>query len=166
MSTIDTKFKTIPKPVHTDEGIIPKPNTLSWKLFGIWAWSPVIAFQIGLTAFYLALVYFGISGLIASPPSFDTTVPEWYVGYWAVGLIVGGVTAAVGSVSRSKWFERGETLGSFLLTLTVGSYALIVLWLAYGTGDSDRIAGGAGFVALAIWPITRFMWLVSQLLRK
>ena len=164
--TTDSQFKTIPRPVHVETNPIPQPNTLTWKLFGVWAWSPVIAFQIGLTTFYLALVYFGISGMISSPPSFDTTVPEWFVGYWALALIVGGAVAAAGSVSRSTWFERAETLGSFLLTLTVGSYALIVLWLAYGTGDVDRVAGGAGFVALSVWPLTRFMWLVSQLLRK
>lgn len=154
------------RPTH-NAGIIVEPavDKRRYTRFEVWAWSPIISFQVGLTAGYVALVYFGISGLISQPPSFDTTVPEWYVGYWAIALIVGAALSAFGSISRNKWFERLETVGSTLLTLTIGSYALIVLWLAYAVGDSDKVAGGAGFTALTVPILIRCMWLFSQLLR-
>lgn len=134
--------------------------------FELWAWSPVISFQVGLTAGYIALIYFGISGLIAAPPSISMTTPDGYAGFWAAALILGGVLGAFGSVSRHKLFERFETAGALLLSVTVGSYACIVLFLAYAAGDVDKAAAGAGFTALAIPIIIRCMWLFSQLLRK
>lgn len=154
-------FPTKARPPH-----LPVPPRRKPTRFELWAWSPVISFQIGLTAGYAALVNFGITGLIASPPSLDLTTPGWYGGYWASALIVGAVLAAIGSIGRKKWWSRIETVGATLLTLTIGSYALIVQFVAYGLGDADKIAAGAGYTALAIPIIIRCMWLYSQLLRK
>lgn len=158
---IDRQFPTRVRPSHT---ATPKVRQLS--RFEIWSWSPIISFQIGLTAGYIALIYFGVSALISTPPSIDVTTPDWYGGYWALALTIGAIAASFGSVSRSKWFQRIETAASAVLTLTVGSYAAIVLFIAYGLGDPDKIAAGAGFTALAIPIAVRSMWLFSQLLRK
>lgn len=157
MTEVGTVFQTVPR---------PHPHKRQWSRFAIWAWSPIISFQVGLTAGYVALVYFGISALLSSPPSIDLTTPHWYAGYWAAALILGAIFAAIGSISRHKVFELMETFGSGLLTLTIGSYSLMILWLAYGTSDIDKSAAGAGFVALMVPILVRFMWLLSQLLRK
>lgn len=155
-------FNTMPRPPRIDT----RKKTRRLSRFEIWAWSPVISFQVGLTASYAALSYFGITSVIATPPSINATTPEEYGGFWAIALIVGAISAAVGSITRRKWFRRVETMGATLLSLTVGSYAAILTWLALGVGDSDKLAGSAGFTALAIPVIIRMMWLYSQLLRK
>lgn len=155
-------FQTMPRPPR----ILSRKRTNHLSRFAMWALNPILSFQVGLTAGYVSLIYFGISGFIASPPSISVTTPDWFVGYWATVLIVGAVLASFGSVSRIKIFERLETVGAGLLTLTIGSYALMILWLAYGTLDADRAAAGAGFVALTVPIFVRFMWLLSQLLRK
>lgn len=160
----DAAFPTRPRPLvgtRAGSALVRKPSR-----FEIWAWSHVLSFQVGLTASYVALINFGIAGTIASPPSIDLTTPSWYPGYWAVALIVGAVLAAFGSISRKRVFERIETVGASILTIAVGSYAAILTWVAYGAGDPDKIAGAAGFTALAVPIIIRCMWLFSQFLRK
>lgn len=161
----DDEFKTI----QPRTGVIHKPGfwrTLQWNLFGLWAWSPIISFQVGLTAGYGALIYFGIAALYASPPSFEDTSPDGYAYIWAIGLVLGAMIAVVGSVSRNKKFELTETVGASFLSLTVGSYVGLLHWIAYSLGDASRVAGAAGFTALAVPIIVRTMWLYSQLLRK
>lgn len=165
MTTLDDRkaFRTVPKPVHAEIDTVQRRRL---SRFEIWAWSPIVSFQVGLTGGYLALIYFGISGLIANPPAFTNFSPEGYGGFWAIFLILGAMIASLGSISRHKWFERMETIGASILSVTVGSYALLVLFIAYGVGDPTRIAGGAGFTALTIPILIRTMWLYSQLLRR
>lgn len=134
--------------------------------FEVWAWSPIVSFQVGLTAGYLALIYFGISALISSPPSFTATTPQGWSWLWSVGLVTGSVLASLGSISRHRWFGRLETIGSSLVSLMVGSYALLLMWLAHAAGDAGMVASAAGFVALAVPLVIRTVWLYSQLLRK
>lgn len=166
MTHIDTDavaFQTMPKPPR----IAPRKRARQLSRFEIWAWSPVISFQVGLTAGYFALIYFGVAAMFASPPSITMTTPDGYEGFWAAALAGGAALSALGSVAqRSKVFQRIETVGASLLSLTVGSYASIMTWLAYADGEYDRIAASAGFVALTIPIIIRTMWLYSQLLRK
>jgi hypothetical protein len=156
----DSEFPTKARPVHRPVARRPRGR------FAIWAWSQVRSFQVGLTGLYVALVYFGVMGVISAPPSIDSSTPGWYVGFWAAALIAGAGLAALGSVSRRRWFERAETAGSFLLSLTVGSYALILQWYAFAGGDWDKAAAGAGFTALTVPLLIRLMWLLSQSMRK
>jgi len=153
-------FNTMPKPRR-----IPTRRRQLTK-FEIWAWSQVLSFQIGLTAGYIALVYFGIAAIFASVPTLRETSPDGYVFFWAAALAVGAAIAAVGSISRRKTFERIELVGSSVVSLAVGSYATILTFVAYGLGDVSRVSGSAGFVALAIPLLIRTMWLASQALRK
>lgn len=134
--------------------------------FEIWAWSPVVSFQVGLTAGYLAMIYFGVSAFIAKIPAFLHTAPDGWSLYWAVALTIGGIFASIGSVSRLKWFEVAELLGSSLITLTVGSYAAVLLFLAYSGHQASQAAAGAGFVVLTVPVLVRMLWLASQSLRK
>lgn len=152
-------FRTMPKPPRVPRRRMP-------SRFEIWAWSPVLSFQIGLTAGYLAMIYFGVSAFIAEVPTFRETAPDGWSIYWAAALIFGGVFASFGSVSRARWFERLELVGATLITLTVGSYASVMLFLAYVTGDVGRASGGAGFIALTVPVLVRMLWLASQSLRK
>jgi hypothetical protein len=169
------QFRPVPKPAHNQHAIAgptPAPlegrkrTSLSWKLFGLWAWSPIISFQVGLTVGYAAMVYFGVAALIAPPAAFKFTSPGLYALGWAVALTLGAVAAGFGSISRHRWFELAETAGASLLTLTIGSYASLLHWAAYAVGDPDRVAPAAAVTALAIPVIVRTMWLYSQLLRK
>jgi len=156
-------FKTMPRPARIPKRV-QRPRVPS--KFEIWAWSPVISFQVGLTMSYLAMIYFGVSAFIAEVPTFRVTAPDGWTIWWASALVIGGVLASIGSVSRFKWFERAELVGSILITLTIGSYASIMLFLAYALGDIDRAAGGAGYIALLMGPLVRMLWLASQSLRK
>lgn len=158
--TSDSDFPTIRRP--------RRKSTRVRKLtrFELWAWSPVISFQIGLTASYLAMIYFGLSAAIASVPAFTKAAPDGWSLFWAGALVVGGVLGSIGSISRMKVFERLELVGAFLVSLTVGSYALLVLFLAYVLADAGRASGGAGFIALVVPVVVRTLWLASQTRRN
>jgi hypothetical protein len=112
------------------------------------------------------MIYFGVSALIASVPSFVIAAPDGWTIFWAIALTLGGAIGALGSVARLKIFERLELIGASLVTLTVGSYALILLFLAYFLGDAGRASSGAGMVALTAPILVRTLWLASQTLRK
>lgn len=155
-------FDSMPKPPR-----VPKRKRgRGLSKFEIWAWSPVVSFQVGLTAGYLAMIYFGVSAFIAQIPAFRHTAPDGWSVYWAAALTIGSILASIGSVSRLKWFEMTELIGSILVTLTVGSYAAVLLFLAYAGQEADRAAGGAGFVVLTVPVLVRMLWLASQSLRK
>lgn len=134
--------------------------------FEQWAWSPIGAYQLGLTLSYIGIVYFGVSAFIAGVPAFTIAAPEGWTPIWAAGLVAGGAAASIGSVSESKPFRRSETVGAWVLFLALGTYATTLLVLAYGGGDATRAAAGAGFAALGIMPFVRLLWLMSQLGRK
>lgn len=134
--------------------------------FERWAWSPISAYRLGLTLGYVAMVYFGVQSFIAGVPAFTIAAPQGWTPIWASALIAGGVAAAIGSAASSKRFERIETVGAWILLLTLGTYALTLLWIAYGIGDQSRAAVGSGFIALGVQPLVRLLWLMSQLGRK
>lgn len=134
--------------------------------FERWAWSPISAYRLGLTLSYIAMVYFGVQAFIAGVPAFTIAAPEGWTPAWASILVLGGIVAAIGSAGSSKKFERIETLGAWALFLTLATYAVTLLVLAYGNGDNSRAAVGAGFVALGVMPLVRLLWLMSQLGRK
>lgn len=137
--------------------------------FEVWAWSPIVAFRIGLTLGYAAMVYFGVSGFIAGVPAFTLTAPDSWTPIWSGVLVLGGVLGAFGSIGDTMRLRMIELAGSWLLFLTVGSYAAILLILAYGVigePDLDRATGGAGLLALGVQPFVRMLWLMSQLGRK
>lgn len=159
--THDEDFPTVKRPARS----------LSWRTrdltrFERWAWSPVLSFQVGLTAGYLAMIYFGISAMLATVPTIQEWSPEGWAFYWAIALVVGGVLGSIGSVHRTKLFERLELAGAGLVSMTVGSYALLLLFLAYGLGDFHRASGGSGFIALVVPVLVRTFWLASQTRRK
>lgn len=154
-------FDTMPKPAK----IQPRPRRMPSR-FELWAWSPVVSFQIGLTASYLGMIYFGVSAYLANPPVFDLTAPDGWATAWSIALMLGGALGAIGSINRKLWFERLELLGSSLGSLTIGSYACILLFLAYAQDDASRAAVGAGMVALMAPILVRAFWLASQTLRK
>ena len=129
--------------------------------FEIWAWSPVVSFQIGLTASDLGMVYFGVSSAIHQPSGFDNSAPEMWAGLWSLALILGGIVGGLGSVHRSKLFSRIELVGSSLVSLTVGSYAILVLYMTYILDDTSRGSMGAGLVALVVPVLVRTLWLLS-----
>jgi uncharacterized membrane protein YhdT len=134
--------------------------------FERWAWSPISAYRLGLTLSYIAMVYFGVQAFIAGVPAFIIAAPEGWTPIWASILVLGGIVATIGSAGSSKRFERVETWGAWALFLTLATYAITLLVLAYGNGDNSRAAVGAGFVALGIMPLVRLLWLMSQLGRK
>lgn len=156
----ESHFYTMPKP----PALRKQPRALT--RFEKWAWSPITAYRIGLTISYIGAIYFGVSAFIAGIPAFEQTAPQGWTVWWASLVSLGGATAAIGSVSDSKWFRRVELVGSWTLFLTLAVYATVLLFLAYGQGDAARAAVGAGFVALGVTPGVRMLWLMSQLGRK
>lgn len=141
-----------------------KPRTPT--RFERWAWSPISAYRLGLTLSYVATVYFGVSAFIAGVPAFDIAAPQGWTPIWASILVLGGMTASIGSAASTKLFERIETVGAWTLFITLSTYSVTLLVLAYGQGDAGRAAVGAGFAALGVQPFVRLLWLMSQLGRK
>lgn len=158
MSGIDN-FPTIERP-PTSKPLRPRTR------FEVWAWSPVQSFQIGLTLGYLGLMYFAVSAFIAGVPAFRITAPEDWSLFWSAALMIASPIAAIGSISRARAFENLERWGAGFVTLTVGSYTAVLMWIAYVIGDADRAPVAAGFFVLTVFFLVRFMWLMSQLLRK
>lgn len=134
--------------------------------FEVWAFSPILAFRIGLTAVYIATVYFGVAAFIAGVPAFALTAPPWWVFVWSIGTIIGGFIATFGSLHSSRRFENVEMVGATLLFITLGSYSGVLHFLAYGNGDASRVAVAAGFLALGAFPGIRMIWLMSRLRMK
>lgn len=157
--------ETAPRPRGRERlNLLRQPRTPT--RFERWAWSPIIAYRIGLTAGYLATIYFGVSAFIAGVPAFQIAAPGGWTPIWSSILVLGGAVAAFGSIADGHVFRRVELVGSWALFLTLGGYAAVLLVLAYGAGDVNRAAVGAGFVALGIQPGVRMLWLMSQLGRK
>lgn len=157
----DHRFPTIPR-LHKYRQ--EPPRKLS--RFEKWAWSPITAYRVGLTIGYIAAIYFGLSAFIAGVPAFQLTAPYGWTPIWSLAVVLGGACAAIGSIGDSKGFRRAELAGSWTLFLALGVYAAVLLLLAYGSGDPDRAAVGAGFVALGVTPGVRMLWLMSQLNRR
>lgn len=154
-------FQTMPKPPRIPERAVRKLTR-----FERWAWSPVVSFQIGLTAGYLGMIFFGVSAFIANIPVFEETAPDGWSQYWGAALVTGGILGAIGSIDRHKVFEMVELFGAAATSLSVGTYALSLLFMAYTTGDNDRAAIAAAMVALTLPVLVRTLWLSSQSLRK
>lgn len=153
-------FDTMPRPAPMRK----HPRNLT--RFELWAWSPITAYRIGLTASYLAAIYFGVSAFIAGIPAFELTAPPGWTPIWSALVVLGAALAAIGSVSDMKVFSRLELAGSWTLFLTLAVYATVLLFLAYAHGDAGRAAVGAGFVVVGVPPGVRMLWLMSQLRRK
>ena len=134
--------------------------------FERWAWSPILAYRVGLTLNYLGALFFGVSAFFAGVPAFRLTAPEGWTPIWALVLSVGAILAAVGSISDVQKHRIFELLGSMAVFLTLAVYAVILLGFAYVVGDADSAAVGAAFVALGVQPGVRLAWLVSQVGRK
>ena len=154
-------FSTMPKPPR----VAIRP-TRKLTRFERWAWSPVVSFQIGLTLSYLGLIFFGITSFIANVPVFQITAPEWWSQYWATALGVGGIMGFFGSIHRRKPYETLELFGSAISALALGSYALSLLFVAYGIGDINRATSATSMVVLTIPFLVRTLWLSSQSLRR
>lgn len=131
--------------------------------FEVWAFSPILAFRIGLTVAYVAMVYFGVSAFVAGIPAFTETAPHWWTPAWAAAVSVGGAIATIGSAHSSRMFEHFELAGTTILFVTLGTYSAVLHVLAYGDGDSSRVAVAAGFFALGAIPGIRMLWLMSRL---
>jgi len=131
-----------------------------------WAWSPITAFRIGLTLTYIGAIYFGTSAFIAGVPAFVIAAPDGWTPLWAGVLVIAAVLAAIGSAADTKPFRLMELIGSWALFISLGVYAIVLLFIAYHDGDATRAAVGAGFVALGIQPGVRMLWLMAQLGRK
>ena len=134
--------------------------------FERWAFSSIIAYRLSLTLGYAAASYCGVSALIAGVPAFQVAAPSWWLIVWAPALILSAFVALLGSVSDSRRSWSTELVGAIGLFITLGTYAAVLLVLAYGSGDSARAAAGSGFVWLGVGPALRMVWLMSQLGRK
>lgn len=130
--------------------------------FERWARSKIVSFRVGQTMLYAGTVYFGIQAFITGVPAFDIAAPEGWTPIWAVLLVVGGAVASLGSVSDEKVFEVIELVGVWLLFLTLGCYAIVLLYLGYGLHDNGRATVGSGFLVLSLPAFVRMLWLMSQ----
>lgn len=147
---------------------LPKPEGPSaGNVFKQWAGSQVAAYRFGLVLCYLGTIYFGISAVVAGIPAFEFTTPNGWTPIWASVLILGGFSAAIGAIRAGeepvtrevRVFNRIELGGAIALFLTLGGYAAVLHILGYQFGDTNRVAAGAGFLALSLQPAVRMIWL-------
>lgn len=156
-----------PRSVHPPTGHVRQPIGASFKK---WAASQVAAYRVGLVLSYFAMMYFGASAVVAGIPVFTFTAPEGYTPIWGSAVILGGLVASIGSLKAGtepvtkeiKVFNRIELVGSMLLFLTLGTYAVTLLIIGYGYADPGRASVGSGFVALGVGPTVRMMWLIFR----
>ena len=132
--------------------------------FEVWAWTEIPAYRAGLLMSYIFSVYFGLSALIAGVPAFNIAAPEGWTPIWSIILIVAGPIGLIGIIYDTPKFRLTELIASTLLTLTLGTYAITLLVLAYGVGDNGRVAVGSGFLWLFCGPFIRTAWLIPKVL--
>lgn len=131
--------------------------------FERWAWSEIPAYRLGLTLGYAGTIYFGISAFIAGVPAFTIAAPEGWTPIWSAVLVVGGVVGLIGSIEDRRVLRAIELGASAFISATLTTYAGTVLFLAYASGDTGRVAAGAGFVGLAVPPVIRMLWLIAKM---
>lgn len=141
--------------------------------FKRWASSQVAGYRLELIIGYLTVMFFGGSAIAAGIPVFSFTTPAGWTPIWGSVVVVAGLVAAVGALRAGeepqtkliRVFNRIELGGAIGLFLTLGAYATILLLVGYGVfgpGDVNRVAGGAGFTALAAHPAIRMVWLIFR----
>jgi hypothetical protein len=156
-----------PRPARAPSRSMRKPLIFSLKE---WASSQVSAYRVGLVMGYIAMMYYGTSAFIAGVPVFIFTAPQWWTPVWSLTVIAGGLVAGIGAIRAGaepvtrevKIYNRIELVGSIMLFITLGSYAVLLLIIGYGYGDAGRASVGAGFVALGIHPAVRMLWLIFR----
>lgn len=161
--------QTLPRRASARPPIVMRRSTTAVMLKE-WASSQVAAYRVGLFLGYIIMIYFGFSALVAGIPIFEFTTPEGWTPIWASAVIVGSLVAAAGSIRAGsepvtkevRVFNGVELFGAITLFLTLGSYATLLLIFGYALGDDNRVAVGAGFVALGIPPTIRMLWLIFR----
>lgn len=155
---------TRPRSAKRPTPITRKPLRLTFRE---WAGSQVAAYRVGLVLGYVAMMYFGGQAFYAGIPTFTFTTPEGWTPVWSFAVVIGGFVAAIGSTRAGsepvtktiRTYNAIELSGAILLFLTLGTYAVILLFVGYGYGDPGRQSIGAGFVALGIPATVRMFWL-------
>lgn len=139
--------------------------------FRKWGSSQVAGYRLELVLGYLGMMFFGWTAIVAGVPLFALTTPDPYG--WAVlagvMILVGGVIGGAGATRAGEepvtrmvqQFNRAELLGTILLFLSVGLYAVSLLVYGYLINfDPGRQTIGAAMTALSIRPGVRMVWLI------
>ena len=128
--------------------------------FELWAWSPVIIFRVALISVYLICIYCGVMSVIAGVPVFDMTAPAGWHTLWGALLCLAAIVSAVSAID-DKW-QVVERWASMLLSGLLLAYAGSLNYVAYVSGDLDRMFVGGVAVGLLVVPACRFGWLASR----
>lgn len=141
-----------------------------WAWLSKWSRSQVAGYRLELIFGYLGIMFFGWTAIQAGIPLFKLTTPDPYGWALAAGILVfaGGVIAGAGAarageepVTRAvRVFNLIETVGTGLLFLVLGVYAVSLLVYGYTYGDSGRQTIGAAMSALAATRGVRMAWLI------
>lgn len=136
-----------------------------------WALSRTAGFRVGLFVGYVVTTYYGVSAIVAGVPSLMAAGSADYSAVWSVIVTAAAAVCSVVSVretpeGRTPVFERIEFFGALLLFIALSIYSLILLYIAYGGGDSTRVTTGAGFLVIAATNGARAMWLAATVWRR
>lgn len=153
----ETRPPAVTGPVELPAAVIPTTTR-----FGRWLLSELPAYRLGLLLGYAGMIYFGISALIAGVPAFDIAAPHWWLWVWAPALILSGPIGLFGVLKDTYTFWKIELVAAILQTGTLFIYSGTLLFLAYGEGNEQRAAVGAGFVCLTIPPLIRMVLLLVK----
>lgn len=141
-------------PLHYLEVVDPQSRLAKW------AWSPVIVLRVSLVLTYLLFAYGSVVAFRAGVPVIDLTTPTGYRAFWATGLFLASLTAAIGSISdRWQVTERWATLG---MTALLAAYVVPMNVIAYGGEDLNRQFVSVVAVIACVLPVGRFVYLAAQ----
>ncbi|WP_188042365.1 hypothetical protein [Microbacterium sp. ANT_H45B] len=108
---------------------------------------------------YVFATLLGVAVAIATAPTLDQVTSASYSSFWALGMVLTGTVATIGS-TRKKWW-RIEFSGAMCVVALLAVYAFAPIVLIFG-GDVERLAYSVILLGFMVFPTTRIVTLIRR----
>lgn len=124
-----------------------------------WAGEPIVIPRGSMVTKYVFTTLLGVAVAIATAPTLDQVTSASYSSFWALGMVLTGSLAVIGS-TRKKWW-RTEFVGSTGVVALLAVYAFAPVVLIIG-GDIERLAYSVICLGFMVFPTTRLVTLIRR----
>lgn len=124
-----------------------------------WAGEPIVIPRGSMVTKYVFTTLLGVAVAIATAPTLDQVTSASYSSFWALGMVLTGALATIGS-TRKKWW-RAEFVGATGVVALLAVYAFAPVVLIIG-GDIERLAYSVICLGFMVFPTTRLVTLIRR----
>lgn len=124
-----------------------------------WAVEPIVIPRGSMVTKYVFTTLLGVAVAIATAPTLDQVTSASYSSFWALGMVLAGTVATIGS-TRKKWW-RSEFAGAMFVVALLAVYAFAPVVLIIG-GDIERLAYSVICLGFMVFPTTRLVTLIRR----